>query len=187
MSWAQGLRTVESRPLVLGLGGAAVLITVALVSLLLLPQIKSYVAVRDSLALLEQTPGSGEQLEQELDNLRQVVAQLERSLHGDMAHLPAKQLQSYVVDALQSLSWRHQMVLASVVPRQGRSLDDYQELVFEVELTGAYPNFYAWLRELGEELGFVVISRFDIQPLSSAAGPQPLSVKVALTTYRELK
>ncbi|UTW07137.1 type 4a pilus biogenesis protein PilO [Pseudomonas benzenivorans] len=187
MSWDQWLKTLDSRSLVLAVGGAALLLTVALVSLLLVPQVKSYLAVGDSLALIEQTPGSGEQLDQELESLRQVVAQLERRLHGDMAQLPAKQLQNYVVDALQTLSWRHQVALSSVVPRQGTTIDRYQELVFEVELKGNYFDFYAWLQQLREALGFVVISHFDIQPLSTEPGQTPLSIKLSLTTYREIK
>lgn len=187
MSWDQWLKTVDSRALVLAVGGAALLLTVALVSLLLVGQVKHFLAMRESLALLEQTPSSGKSLENELDGLRAEVAQLERRLHGDMAHLPPKQLQNYVVDALQTLSWQHQVVLSSVVPRQGATIDRYQELVFEVELMGSYFDFYAWLQQLSDALGFVVISRFDIQPLSTAPGQTPLSIKLSLTTYREIK
>ena len=110
---------------------------------------------------------------------------LEQTLNGDASNLPAKQMEAFVIGRLQTISWRNDVVLVSVRPREGTPLNQFRELIFDVELEGDYFDFFDWLRDIGEELGFVVVKRFEISKSNrSGAEKAPLEVDLTMAAYR---
>ena len=180
------LQAMEPRQLQLAGMGCVGLLMTALLVYLVLPQWRAYQAVETSLVLLRQGAKEGETLESQLDALRTEVNGLERTLNGDASNLPVKQMEGFVIGRLQTISWRNDMILVSVQPREGTPLNQFRELVFDVELNGSYFDFFEWLQDIGEELGFVVIKQFEMSEAnrSLADGESPLKVKLTMAAYR---
>ncbi|GHA15286.1 type 4a pilus biogenesis protein PilO [Oceanisphaera arctica] len=173
-----------SRTLLLTLAGGGLLLLVALVTYLLLPELKRYGVARDTLMLHQGSLPEGQQLGSQLDQLRTEVETLRRTIHGDMAQRPAKQLGSHIIESLQNLSWKNRMQLTSLVPRTGSRIDVFQELIFDIELSGSYMDFYRWNRELNDQLGFVVISAFDMRPVRTQNDDTRIDIKLTIVAYK---
>lgn len=181
-----GLQALEPRQINLAGLGAIGLVLVALLTYFVLPQWRAYKAADLSLSLLQANAQQGASLEAELANLRDDVAKLERTLNGDAANLPAKKMQAFVIGRLQTISWRNDIELVGIKPRDGAPIAQFNELIFDVELRGDYFSFFDWLGNVGEELGFVVVKSFQMSPIGGdSEGPDPtLQVKLTVASYR---
>lgn len=177
--------TLEPRQIqLIGYGGLALLVAVLLVYVVL-PELKDYRSTGSSLRLLQSGVSDGGSLDKQLDRLRSDVAYLEKTLNGDASNLPAKQMEAFVIGRLQTISWRNNVVLVSVQPREGTPINQFRELIFDVELQGDYFDFFQWLRDIDEELGFVVVKRFQIKTSNrSGAEQEPLEVDLTMAAYR---
>ena len=91
-----------------------------------------------------------------------------------------------MIGRLQTISWRQDMILVGVQPREGTPINEFRELVFDVELEGSYLDFFDWLTNIDEELGFVVVKRFEISPASRTSddGTPRLRIKLTMAAYR---
>ena len=94
------LGTREFRMLLLGLG---LVVTTIAVSALLLPGVKTYRAAAQAVAVLEDANANTVDLEQQLQERYASIEDLKFRLHGDMANLPLKQVESYVIGKLQKI------------------------------------------------------------------------------------
>jgi len=167
--------------------GCMALMVAALVMYLVLPQWRAYRAADASLALLHATVVEGDSLDLQLDAMRADVNDMSRELNGAAANLPTKQMEAFVIGRLQTISWRNNMTLVSVQPGEGQPVNQFRELVFDVVLSGDYFTFFDWLNDIGTELGFVVVKRFDISTdsvASSSANKPGLRVKLTMAAYR---
>ena len=165
-------------------GGLGLLLAAVLVYVVL-PEWRAYQSVGASLQLLQTNVNSGAPLDRQLESLRSEVQRLERTLNGDASNLPAKQMEAFVIGRLQTISWRNDVTLASVTPREGTPLNQFRELIFDVELEGAYFDCFDWLNDIGKELGFVVVKRFEIKSSNRTGDEQPpLKVKLTMAAYR---
>lgn len=182
----KSLQTLDPRQLRLAGIGLLGLLLAAMLMYLVLPQWRSYQATTASLTLLRQGAADGASLEAQLDTLRTDVASLERTLNGDASSLPAKQMEAFVIGRLQTISWRNEMILASVQPSEGTPLNEFRELIFDVELRGSYFDFFDWLQNIDEELGFVVVKRFEMigDNRSPDSDSPALKIKMTMAAYR---
>lgn len=180
------LEKLDQRQLKLIMLGTLTLLTGALFAYVVWPQTKAYREALQSRAVLDNV-GANENLPEELANLQKDVAVLQQRLHGDMANLPAEQMEAYIVGRLQGISWRNSVELVSVEPRQGGMVEEFREILFNVELTGNYFDLYEWVREVARELGFVVIKEYEMTPLGEAEEEPPLAVKLTLASYRAVQ
>ena len=183
---ATSLQSIEPRQLnLIGLGIVG-LVLAALGSYLVLPQWKAYRGADMSLTLLKANAQQGASLDAELAALQDEVAGLERTLKGDAANLPAKKMQAFVIGRLQTISWRNDVELIGIKPREGQPVAQFRELIFDVELRGDYFNFFNWLNSISKELGFVVVKSFELAPSNEETdGPDPLlDVKLTVAAYR---
>lgn len=183
---AAALQALEPRQLnLVGLGAVGLLLA-AVLSYFVLPQWRAYRSVDMSLTLLKNNVQEGASLDSELASLSVEVARLERTLKGDAANLPAKKMQAFVIGRLQTISWRNDIELLGIQPREGQPIAQFNELIFDVELRGDYFDFYDWLANVSEELGFVVVKSFEMAPANEASeGPDPrLQVKLTVASYR---
>jgi len=151
-----------------------------------LPQIKGYRALRHSYGILQQASTNQAELARQQTVLRAELAQLRHSLHGDMADLPQKQVESHVIGLLQRLCLRHHLELTSVIPRPGETVHVFRETVLDLEVRGDYLDFFNWLQDMQDELGFLVVKQYEITPFEPAQTLPRVAVKIQIAAYRSV-
>lgn len=182
------LNQLDRRQLTVIGGGLLLLLVVVLLLYVVQPQVKDFLGARNSLTLLTERTENGVGLDEQLAQLRSEVEVLERELHGDMANLPMKQMEAFIIGRLQGISWRNDVQLVGVEPADGGLAGEFSELLFDVELHGRYLDMFAWLESTKEELGFVVIKQFEMTPVSEAGAEEPeLRVNLTMASYRRVE
>ena len=171
----------EVRLLLLGVGLA--LTSIAVVTTFL-PKMKQYQATTKSVAVLEEAQIDGDDLDQQLQERHASIKDLRYRLHGDMANLPFKQVESYVIGRLQKISWRNDVELVSVKPAAGQQVQIFREMLFNIELVGEYNNIYRWLWDTRNELGFVVVKEYTMRRNDENDENPRLLADVSLSSYR---
>lgn len=178
------LQKLEPRQLMLLMSGILLLIVAILITYFVMPQLKEYrgmVKTRDSLKLLVV---NSDDLISQLQLGEKSVSELNKKTHGDMATLPVNQLESYIIDRLQQISWKHNIDLLSIKPSSGEAIGKFREILFSINLSGDYFNLYTWISELNTQLGFTVIKQFEMRPLGQHETSPVLSAKLIMATYR---
>ena len=171
----------EFRMALLGIG---LLITVAAVSLTLLPGAKAYLTARKAVTVLEAASDTSADLEQQLQTRQTNIEELKFRLNGDMANLPLKQVESFVIGKLQKISWRNDVDLVSVKPSAGQRVQIFDEVLFNIELVGEYDDVYRWLWDAKNELGFVVVKEYAMRRNDDVDDNPRLQTTVSLASYR---
>ena len=156
-------------------------------TLLVLPKIKTYLEFAQTETNLSKTVVRGDQLNGQLKQFHSDIDLLQRRLHGDMASLPEKEIEAHVVGKLQQISWQNEIQLVGIEPSAGATIDSFHEILFRVSLAGDYLDMYRWLREVGNELGFVLIKQYEMRPIDSLEKSPRLSVILTMATYRALR
>lgn len=179
------LKKLDRRQLTMIGGGMLALLAVALLTYLVQPRFKEYRATRASFTLLEVTTGNSAGLDAQVTQLKDHVEVLERTFHGDMANLPLKQMEAFIIGRLQGISWGNDVQFVGVQPTDGGLSGPFRELLFNVELQGQYFDVFAWLEAVREQLGFVVIKQFEISPINQVGTDEPeLQVSLTMASYR---
>ncbi len=175
------LSTREFRLAVVGLGLA---ITSIVVAAALLPGIKEYRSTTRAVAVLEDAQENSADLEQQLQDRHANIEDLKFRLHGDMANLPLKQVEAYVIGRLQKISWRNDVDLVSVQPALGQQVQIFSEMLFKIEVVGEYNNIYRWLWDAKNELGFVVVKEYGMRRRDKVDDNPKLLTNISLASYR---
>ena len=162
-------------------------ITSLLFTYLTLPKIKVYRDIAKTESTLSKVVESGELLDKQIAQLRGDIESLQRRLHGDMASLPEKQIEAHVIRKLQKLSWQNNVQLVGIEPSAGATIESFHEILFRVNLAGDYFDMYKWLQDVSNELGFVLIKQYEMNPMNDASEGPRLSVKLDMATYRALR
>lgn len=165
---------------------AIVLLAAALpITYLLVPQLKFYIAYNAEHELLDQAVINSDSLGSQLTQIDAQVKSLSRQLHGDMAQLPVKQMESFIIGRLQKVSWETQIELVAVLPGEGKQVQNFRETLFEVKLMAGFHNFFKWLQMVNEELGYIVVNEFEISPRGNESVKDPkLDISLTLVSYR---
>lgn len=175
---------IDVRSLNLLLGGITLVCAAALFSYLLWPQFTAYRSAVESRDSLQSVVANDNKLIETLGALRNEVRTLRQSLNGDLAALPAKEMQGYIIGRLQGISWRNSVEFLGMQPREGNPIENFQEILFDVQLLGDYFDLYNWLRDASKELGFVVIKQYQMAPVRPDDDNAPLGVKMTMAVYR---
>lgn len=179
------LQEAEPRNIAVMLIAIICLVSAIQVLYLLWPQFKTYRDLNNSYQILNRAADSHEGLEQQMVNTRKEVEELSYQLHGDMAGLPDKQMESYIIGRLQNISWNSGVELASVVPGKGKKVQMFQETLFDVKINSSYFNFFNWLQQINNELGYIVVKKFEIRPQGAQDKLKPeLNISLTLVSYR---
>lgn len=179
------LEQTHPRTFVLMLSALVLLVVALPVTYLLIPQIKLYQANDTEFGSLSQAIVNSDSLERQLLSIGKEVKTLSRQLHGDMAQLPLKQMESFIIGRLQKVSWENQIELVAVRPGEGRQVQNFRESLFDVKLVSGYHNFFKWLQMVSDELGYIVVNQFNISPRSTEASDNPqLNISLTLVSYR---
>jgi Tfp pilus assembly protein PilO len=170
---------------------AVVLILVALAQgiYLLWPQYKQWQEQKNSEELLQRATRNNGNLEQQILQQRQHIDALNQQLYGELAGLPEEQIESFLVGRLQNISWSTGVELISVVPGSGKSIQNFRETLFHVRLQARYRDFFAWLQQVREDLGYSIIQRFELSPLPGQTSPEELAdpllrINLTIVIYR---
>ena len=182
------LENAEPRVIALMMIAIIFLIGTIQIMYVLWPQIKQYREINSSYLVLQQAAGNSMDLQQQLTTSTQEIENLSYQLHGDMAGLPVKQMESYIIGRLQKVSWSTGVELASVIPGRGKRVQMFQETLFKVEVNATYFNFINWLKSINDELGYIVVKKFDIHPQTGKVTSDPkLNISLTLVSYRMVR
>lgn len=178
------LDRLELRQLRLLLAGALLLVLSLAGVYAVMPGVKAYRANAASIENLERNAPDDGMLARQLEDTAREIDDLRRRLHGDMANLPIKQVESFVIGKLQRISWENRVELTGVQPAAGEKVQVFREMLFNVRLAGEYKQLFHWLWQARNELGFVVIKELRMQRTDARDENPVLVAQVTLASYR---
>lgn len=181
------LNRFDRRELWLILAVAVFAVVALLFTYLVLPKVKIFRGTTQTENTLSKIVENGDQLDTQLAQLNRDIDLLQRRLHGDMASLPEKEIEAYVVGKLQRMSWQNNVQLVGIEPAAGATIESFHEILFRVSLAGDYFDMYQWLREVSSELGFVLIKQYEMRPIDNLGQEPRLSVTLTMATYRAMQ
>lgn len=167
----------------LGLGLIAVLVVV-ISSYSILPQFKRWQSQSKSVAVLESVRLGQTDIQSQMDALRDEIDDIRRRMRGDLPEMPLQELESYIIGRFQYVSWNTDVDLLSVRPGMNTTMKRFDEISFDVEISGGYQDIYRWLWALGEALGFVVVKNFEITPQSHGEIEPRLTAKLNIVFFQ---
>ena len=178
---------ISQRNFTMILAGSLLIIFASVVSYVLLPQVKSYRSSIADLAILEKMVVNKNDIQQELNSLKVNIDLAKRKLKGDMADLPEKEMEAYIIGILQNISWDNQVNLIGVKPVKGGEINIFQEVLFNVKISGDYFDLYNWFVELRSQLGFIVIKNLNLNPVSSSENDNSLLMNLTIASYKTIR
>lgn len=181
------LDNAEPRMVGLGIAMIVLLVCAVQVTYLLWPQLQRFNQLTESHAILTDAANSEDGLALQLERVKAEVDGLMHGLHGDMAGLPAQQMESYIIGRLQKVSWATSVDLISVKPGTGQQVQMFQESLFDIQIHARYQDFFAWLDQIGRELGFIVVKKYRIHPLDQELVDPLLDITLTMVSYRMVK
>lgn len=181
------LQKISLRELRLALLGIGAILTAAVAAGSLLPKVKAASAASHQVTVLEEAAQDGAELEQHLEEQHARIQELQYRLHGDMANLPVRQIEAYIIGRLQRVSWNNDVELVSVEPSTGDRVQIFQEMLFNVQLVGHYDDLYRWLWEARDDLGFVVVKEYGLTRQDNEDEEPLLVADLSLASYRAVE
>lgn len=145
------------------------------------PPIAEYRQLKQTRAVLAVEAKSAVHQAAELDALKQELERLHQRLYGGDGRLPAKHIEAYIVGQLDQISARHEVQLVSVTPGAGQEVAMFQEIPFDIKITGDLFSLFEWLHELEKGVGPITVKQFEITP---EAAFKRLSMKLTMVSYR---
>lgn len=181
------LKKLSLRELRLALLGIGAILISAIAAGVLLPKIKVARAATHEVSALEEAAQDGSELDRHLQEQNAKIDELQYRLHGDMASLPVKEIEAYMIGRLQKISWNNEVDLVSVVPATGERVKIFQEILFKVRLVGEYEDLYRWLLEARSDLGYVVVKEYGLTRQDNNDAQPRLVADLSLASYRAVE
>lgn len=181
------LSKMDFRTFVLSVVGVVSVMIIGFSTYALKPQLKKYSVSNNGLVKLERIAKTDKDIVSNIENLSQEIEVVKHKIKGDMVDLPEKEMESYILGVLQNISWNHNIKLIGVKPSQGKEIHIFQEILFDVKLSGSYFDLYQWFLTLREDLGFIVIKNMNMNPSSNAGGEIPLLMNLTIATYKSIQ
>ena len=181
------LQKVSLRELRLALLGAGAVLIAALAAGLLAPAVKAAIAANQEVNVLEDAAQDGRELDRHLQEQHTKIEQLKFRLYGDMANLPRREIEAYIIGRLQKVSWNNDVELVSVEPTIGDRVQIFQEILFNVRLIGEYEDLYHWIWETRNDLGYVVVKEYRLSRQDNADDNPMLVADLSLASYRAVQ
>jgi Tfp pilus assembly protein PilO len=181
------LEKISRRELHMLLLGIGAIVSAAIIVTILVPNAKALRAAKAEVRMLKNAAQDSVALEQHLQQKHESIAQLQYQLHGDMANLPSKEVEAFIIGRLQRISWNNDIELVSVAPAAGERVKIFQEMLFQVQIAGRYQDVYKWLWEARNDLGFVVIKEFSLRRNDGVDDEPRLMADLSLASYRAVK
>ena len=178
------LARFDAREFLLLVGLVHIVVIGPLAGLTVLPEVRAGKSLTTELARLDSDSVDLSTQRQLLDGVEAEVEKLEKRLHGDAANLPAKELEAYIIGRLQSISWKNNVLLTAIRPLEGTPIDTFEETLFEINVGGDYFDLHRWLHDVSDDLGFVIVKQYRMEPGDNRRGDDRLNVVLTIATYR---
>lgn len=177
---------MNARTFLLSIVGAITLVVVITITYMIAPEFRSFRSLSADLGILQGLVNNKTSVITEIDNLSGDVASAKRRLKGDMANLPEKEMEAYIIGVLQNISWNNDIKLIGVKPSNGNEIHIFQEVLFNVKLSGDYYDLYNWFIEIRETLGFIVIKKLNLSPVRKNESEVPLLMDLTIASYKSI-
>jgi Tfp pilus assembly protein PilO len=175
---------VEPGSLRLIVGLIAGVVAIAIALYLIKPQYLAFRDSRVSYEMLHSQIDDQAQLQNAIDEERKHIRELQLQLHGEAGDMPVNEMESYLVGRLQALAWDADIELAGVRPGSAKRIMEFEEISFEVEVVGEYRDLYRWLDNIGEALGFMLVTNYEIRLSGKNKSETELNMHVTIVFYR---
>jgi Tfp pilus assembly protein PilO len=90
-------------------------------------------------------------------------------------------MESFVIDALDRVSVRHDVKLESVTPGTVTQVVMFTELPYQVQVTGNYFSLFEWFRDVENELRPMVVKNFEME---KGRGSERIEMSLQIVAYR---
>ncbi len=117
----------------------------------------------------------------QISRLEEQISNLKNRLYGKGARLAPSQMVPYVIGELDRLSQPHHVRLISVKPGTVTEVLMFEEVSFDVEVTGKYFDLFDWLKRVEIELRPMVVKQFKLKPVGK---DEYLSMHLRVVSYR---
>lgn len=180
----ENLMEVEPKALALILLLISFLVMMAMTLYMVKPQYHNFSERSRSLGMLNSQIDDQAQLQQAIDNEHERIKELQLQLHGEAGDMPVNEIEAYLVGRLQGLAWDAGIELAGVRPGQAKRIMEFEEISFKVDVTGEYRDLYRWLNKIGDTLGFMLVSNYEMSLIGRGAEQTKLKMNVTIVFYR---
>ena len=180
----ENLAQVDVKSLRLALLLSAVVVIAAIALYLVKPQVKNFNDSQNVFDMLSNQIDDQQQLQQTIDAEHKQIKQLQLQLHGEAGDMPVNEIEAYLVGRLQGLAWDAGIELVSVRPGFAKTIMEFEEISFEVEVAGEYVNLFRWLNKMSDTLGFMLVSSYKINPIGRQSDDLKLKMNVTIVFYR---
>jgi len=180
----ENLVDVEPRSLGLILLLLSLLVITAIALYMIKPQYQRFNETSNSFEMLNSQIDDQSQLQRAIDSERKQIKEMQLQLHGEAGDMPVNEMEAYLVGRLQDLAWAAGVELAGVRPGQAKRIMEFEEISFKVDVTGEYRDLYDWLNKIGDKLGFMLVSNYEISLAGRKSNETPLKMNVTIVFYR---
>lgn len=180
----ENLAAVEPRSLKLIMMLVGFVIVVAMLLYVVKPQYQNFSNRNAAFKMLTTQIDDQQQLQRAIDTEKNKITNLQQQLHGETGDMPANEMEAYLVGRLQGLAWEAGIELTGVRPGQKKQVMKFEEISFKVDLNGEYKNLYKWLKKVGDTLGFMLVSNYEIGLAGKKTNQIPLDMNVTIVFYR---
>ena len=175
------LKDIEPRNLNIIMVLMVLLVVVMVFSYSIRPEYQDLRQNRDALELLENRMDDQQALETMIREQHTQITDMRHAISGESGELHLSEMESYLIGRLQNLSWESDIQLVSVRPGSSKRVIDFDEIAFEVTVVGRYFDLYDWLIRLDRNLGFVMVTRYRLQPAATGGSSDDDQLKMELT------
>ncbi|MEQ1531410.1 MAG: type 4a pilus biogenesis protein PilO [Methylococcales bacterium] len=123
-----------------------------------------YKQAQQTIQILKDEISTGVSLPEQITASQKTVVELQQKLYGLTPELPLHQKIAFVIGRLDAISAQHKVTLQSVKPGEVTTIFMFRELPFNIEINGSYTRLFAWLQQVEQDLGPIVVKDFAIQP-----------------------
>ena len=180
----ESLMEVDVKSLSLILLLVTFVVATAMALYLIKPQYQSFDARSASFEMLNKQIDDHVRLQRAIDDERKQTKEMQLQLHGEAGAMPVNEMESYLVGRLQELAWESGVELVGVQPGQTKHILAFDEISFKVDVTGEYRNLYDWLGRIGNKLGFMLVSNYEIRVSGRKNNAKQLNMNVTIVFYR---
>ncbi len=112
---------------------------------------------------------------------RDEVERLRESFYGDAVGVPRRQLESFIVQALDRTATRHAVELLGITPEPSAAIWMFEELPYQVKVKGDYFALHRWLYDVEAELRPMVVKQFELARTRDTDG---VTLDLRIVAYR---
>lgn len=174
----------DTRSLKLIVALSCIVIVAAIMLYMIKPQYLDFKSKRETSAMLKNQIQNQEQLQKSIDETRSQIKALSLQLHGEAGSMPVNEVEAYLVGRLQELAWGAGIELLGVKPGVSKRVMSFEEISFEVDVGGEYDHIYNWLDEIGNVLGFMLVTNYQMSLTNQQNNKTALNMHVTIVFYR---